>query len=89
MRTLNEYYNDFVSSADSGSLYSCYVKEHDGYSAIVETDGRRFALGINMSETVGLTLVVSEGSEVAVFSQIFLDEEDEFMLEFIYNHLAA
>ena len=89
MRTLNEYYEDFISSVDSGSLYSRYVKEYDGYSAIVETDGRRFALGINRSEIVGLTLVVGEGSEVATFSQISLNEEDEFMLEFIYNHLAA
>lgn len=89
MRTLNEYYQDFVNSADSGSIYSCYVEEHDGYSAIVETDGRRFALGINRSEIVGLNLVISEGSEIAVFSQVFLSEEDGFMLEFIYNHLAA
>ena len=89
MRTLNEYYEDFISSVDSGSLYSRYVEEYDGYSAIVETDGRRFALGINRSEIVGLTLVVGEGSEVATFSQISLNEEDEFMLEFIYNHLAA
>ena len=89
MRTLREYYEDFISSVDSGSLYYCYVEEYEGYSAIVEVDGRRFALCINRSETVGLTLVISEGSEVVVFSQTSLSEEDEFMLEFIYNHLAA
>lgn len=90
MRTLNEFYNDFVNAADFGSIrYSSETGGYDCHSAIVDIDGRSFLLSIDRTEILGLSLHIYEDGEFVTFLQSDLSEGEEYMLEFIYNFLAA
>ena len=92
MRTLNEFYNDFVNAADFGSIRYSHETgsgNYDCYSAIVDIDGRSFLLSIDRTEILGLSLHICEDGEFVNFIQSDLSEGEEYMLEFIYNFLAA
>ena len=83
-----EYYEDFITACDFGTIRSGYVPENDGYYAHVEIDDKKFLLAINRNENVGLTLVICEGVECETFSQMNYNEKEGFMFEFIYNWLV-
>ena len=87
MRTLNEYYADFINAADFGNIR--HSSENEYHSAIIDIDGRWFLLAINRNDVLGLTLSICEGGEIVTFSQSDLSEDEEYMLGFIYNFLAA
>lgn len=89
MRTLTEYYNDFITAADFGTIEVNYHEERDSHVARVRIDGREFFLGLNYMESRGIYMVIVDGLDNMGFWEDELDEDGAFALQFIYNYIAA
>lgn len=89
MRTLTEYYNDFIAAADFGEIAVNYHEERRTHVARITIDNREFYIGLNYMESRGIYMVIVDGLDNMGFWEDELDEDGAFALQFIYNYIAA